>query len=126
VHNPHQQQTNQPHTRQQPTPNEAKKMTTYQLPPHASDAARLAVEKAISLGNNERAKAIASSPIARLSEELDPDLRGNLFQQRGDVVVVGKPNHRSTATALNEVHLELGAIRKVFLQLKRMVSTFWA
>ena len=101
-------------------------MTPYRLPPHASDAARLAISKAISQGDHELAKAIASSPVARLSEELDPHLLGDLFQQGGDVVVVGQPNHSSTATALDEVHLELGAIRKVFLQLKRMVSAFWA
>jgi hypothetical protein len=79
-------------------------------PPHMSDAAKTAFDKALSEGDLVYAEALCS-PRARMPsvEEAHAQALSNSLQQCGDVVVVSDTNHCAAATALNEVELVAGA-----------------
>ncbi len=72
------------------------------LPKHVTDQTREAYQQALDDGNLSKAACIASSSTAVLAVEIEPELLGNLFEQKGDVVVVSGSDHGSTTGALDK------------------------
>ena len=83
-----------------------------ELPAHFSEHAKKAHQSALSQGNHALADQIASNTrAALLTVEIEAELLGNFFEQRGDVVVVGHADDRAATPALDELNLVSGPIR---------------